>query len=31
MEEHHFMEMMDEALQAAYDRSQVLADELGKI
>ena len=31
MEEHHFMEMMDEAVQAAYDRSQVLADELGKI
>lgn len=30
MQEHHFMEMMDEAVQAAYDRSQVLADELGK-
>lgn len=30
MQEHHFMEMMDEAIQAAFDRSQVLADELGK-
>ena len=30
MDEHQFMEMMDEAVQAAYDRSQVLADELGK-
>ena len=30
MQEHHFMEMMDEAVQAAYNRSQVLADELGK-
>lgn len=31
MEEHDFMTMMDEAVQAAYDRSQVLADELGRI
>ena len=30
MDEHRFMDMMDEAVQAAYDRSQVLADELGK-
>ena len=30
MDEHQFMTMMDEAIQAAYDRSQVLADELGK-
>ncbi len=30
MEEHDFMGMMDEAIQAAYDRNQVLADELGK-
>lgn len=30
MDEHQFMEMMDEAVQAAYDRSQVLTDELGK-
>ena len=30
MDEHRFMDMMDEAVQAAYDRSQVLADKLGK-
>lgn len=30
MQERHFMEMMDEAVQAAYDRNQVLADELGR-
>lgn len=31
MQERQFMEMMDEAVQAAYDRSQVLADELGRL
>lgn len=31
MDEHDFMGMMDQALEAAYDRNQVLADELGKI
>lgn len=30
MQEHDFMGMMDEAIQAAYDRNQELADELGK-
>ena len=30
MDERDFMEMMDQAIQAAYDRNQVLADELGK-
>lgn len=30
MQEHDFMGMMDEAIQAAFDRNQVLADELGK-
>lgn len=30
MNEHDFMGIMDEAVQAAYDRNQVLADELGK-
>ena len=30
MDEHHFMDMMDEAIQAAYDRNQVLADQLGQ-
>ena len=31
MQEKGFMEMMDEAVQAAYDRSQQLADELGRL
>ena len=31
MQEKGFMEMMDEAVQAAYDRSQQLADELGQL
>ena len=30
MQEHDFMGMMDEAIQAAYDRNQVLATELDK-
>ena len=30
MQEHDFMGMMDEAIQAAFDRNQELADELGK-
>lgn len=30
MQEHDFMGMMDEAIQAAFNRSQQLADELGK-
>lgn len=30
MDEHQFMAMMDEAVQAAYDRNQVLADQLGQ-
>ncbi len=30
MQEHDFMGMMDEAIQAAFDRNQILADELGK-
>lgn len=30
MDEHDFMGMMDEAIQAAYDRNQVLATELDK-